>query len=335
MGTRVRLRFADLTIEFVDREKALRRVEEWVKGVLAQPVVVFGPEGCGKSAWLRQAAEVLKEHGFEVIYVDVTHREYVTHTDVREVIEKISEIVASATGFTPIKLADIVVVLAKELLRRWRKKKIALLIDEVFQAIGLDKAEVYVKMLLNLIEYPPAEYEKIIAVIATSEELSRWRIGRHRWALLKPMWNMPRRGFEELYEKIPEPKPNFDDIWKLTGGNPYALLKLYQSTWASNRAVSEFVADKNLAPSFVRKWRKWLELAVEDPDSLWSPDVPEELVNELISRNLIVYFLHDRDPYFWIDEPPPERDLEVGVGRHVAWQTPLHREAVKLVLKEL
>jgi hypothetical protein len=34
-------------------------------------------------------------------------------------------------------------------------------------------------------------------------------------------------------------------------------------------------------------------------------------------------------PWFWIDEPPPEKDLELGIGKDVAWQSPLHREAVK------
>jgi hypothetical protein len=64
------------------------------------------------------------------------------------------------------------ILLANKLLKRWRKK-IALLIDEVFQAIGLDRAEAYVKMLLNLIEYPPESYENIVIIVATSESLSR------------------------------------------------------------------------------------------------------------------------------------------------------------------
>jgi hypothetical protein len=82
------------------------------------------------------------------------------------------------------------------------EKRVAVLVDGVFQAIGLDKAEIYVKMLLNLIEYPPADYEKIIAIVATSEGLSRWRIGRHRWADVRPMWNMSRRGFESFTRKF-------------------------------------------------------------------------------------------------------------------------------------
>ena len=45
----------------------------------------------------------------------------------------------------------------------------AVLADEVFQAVGLDKADIYVKSLLNLIEYPPRSYEKIVAIAVTSE----------------------------------------------------------------------------------------------------------------------------------------------------------------------
>ena len=332
---RVKLKFTpDLEVEFTDRNRALKQVYELAEKGTASPVVVYGPEGCGKSAWLKQTTEILKEGGFDVIYTDVAHRDYVAHTDVREVIERVSEVIADTTGYIPIKLADLVVLLANQLLKKWRKKKIALLVDEVFQAIGLDKAEIYTKMLLNIIEYPPESYENIVIIVATSEGLSRWRIGRHRWAWLMPMWNMSKRGFEELYEKIPNPKPPYEEIWRLTGGNPYVLRSLYINKWSTNILTNIIVEEKRLTPEFISKWRKWLELTVEDPDNLWSPEVPEELINELIARNLIVYFLRDRDPELWIDEPPPERDLEVGVGRYVAWQSSIHREAVKKALEK-
>jgi len=71
---------------------------------------------------------------------------------------------------------------------------------------------------------------------------------------------------------------------------------------------------------------------VEDPEALLSPDAPEELVRRLVEKNLILYNMYDRDPYFWIDAPPPEKDPELGIGKNVAWQTPIHREAVKKVL---
>jgi dephospho-CoA kinase len=332
---RVKLKFTpDLEVEFTDRNRALKQVYELAEKGTSSPVVVYGPEGCGKSAWLKQTTEILREGGFDVIYADVARRDYVAHTDVREVIERVSEVIADTTGYIPIKLADLVVLLANQLLKKWRKKKIALLVDEVFQAIGLDKAEIYTKMLLNIIEYPPESYENIVIIVATSEGLSRWRIGRHRWAWLMPMWNMSKEGFEELYEKIPNPKPPYEEIWRLTSGNPYVLRSLYINKWSTNILTNIIVEEKRLTPEFISKWRKWLELTVEDPDNLWSPEVPEEIINELIARNLIVYFLRDRDPELWIDEPPPERDLEVGVGRYVAWQTPIHREAVKKALEK-
>jgi hypothetical protein len=113
------------------------------------------------------------------------------------------------------------------------------------------------------------------------------------------------------------------------------LGRLYSSGWAVGRVVEDVVREKRLTAGFVVRWRKWLEEAVEDPEALWAGDVPEELVEELEARNLIVYNMYDRDPYFWIDQPPPERDPELGIGKNVAWQTPIHREAVRRALEKV
>jgi hypothetical protein len=329
---RIKLSFVPgLEIEFTDRDKAIKQVIEFGQRGTRTPVVVYGPEGCGKTAWLKQAAEVLNALKFDAIYINVLQREYVVNIDVKEITKELLEIITNAMNYPAIKLAELVIQLAKDLIKRLRKK-VAILVDEVFQAIGLERAEAYVKSLLNLIEYPPEPYENIVIIVATSEGFSRWRIGRHRWAEIMPMWNMSRKGFEELYERIPGQKPSFDEVWRLTGGNPYMLAQLYAINWRTTKIIDTLMDEKKLTPGFISKWRKWLELAVEDPDNLWGADVPEELVNELIERNLIVYFLRDRDPEIWVDEPPPEKDPEIGIGRYVAWQTPLHREAVRKVL---
>jgi len=117
------------------------------------------------------------------------------------------------------------------------------------------------------------------------------------------MWNMGRKGFEELYERIPGPKPDFDAVWRLTGGNPYIFSQLYAIGWRVDKAIDTLIDEKSISPSLINKWREWLEKAVEDPDTLWSPDTPQDLINELIARNLIVYSLRDRNPELWIDEP--------------------------------
>ena len=47
-------------------------------------------------------------------------------------------------------------------------------------------------------------------------------------------------------------------------------------------------------------------------------NVPEELINELIERNLIIYDLYPRDPVILIDESPLEKDPELGIGKYIA-----------------
>ena len=328
---RVAVKFANLDVEFVDREVGLGQVATWAERGALFPVVIFGPEGCGKSAFLRQAAEVLRGFGYDVVYVDVSHVDFTAHTDVAEVARRLAEAASEVSGVAEVKLAYLAIEVIKELIRRG-KKRVAVLVDEAFQAVGIEKAGLYVKKLLNLVEYPPRDYERIIAVAATSEGLSRAEIGRHRWADIMPMWNMPREGFQQLYEKLPGPKPSFEEAWRLAGGNPGMLSRLYLTSWNSGAVVTRLIREKGLMPDFVARWRGWLEKAVEDPEALWSPDAPEELIRQLVERNLILYNIYERQQIFWIDAPPPERDPELGIGRNVAWQTPIHREAVKRVL---
>jgi len=328
---RVELSFAGLKVEFCDRERALKQVEEWSERGTWHPVVVFGPEGCGKTAWLKQAAELLRELGYESIYVNPMHKDFIVHADVKELVSKFVEAASEAAGMAEAKLASLAVTAVRWFMGR-RRRKAAVLVDDAFQAIGLDKAAMYVKSLLGLTEYPPEGYERIVAVAATSEGTSRWEIGRHRWAEITPMWNMPRGGFEELYEKLPSPKPSFEEAWRLTGGNPEMLAKLYQANWDVDAIVAKLIEVKKLR-DLAKKWMDYLKEVVEDPDILFEKDLPEEFKEDLIAKNLIVYDMYPRGLKFWIDEPPPERDLEVGVGKDVAWQTPLHREAVRRAMQ--
>jgi len=331
---RVKLSFAKgVEVEFRDRERAIHQVEEFAESGTRHPVVVFGPEGCGKTAWLKQAAETLRELGFEAIYVDPMRKDFATHTDVKELVDKFAEAAADVVGVAQLKLATLAIDAVKWLVSRWKKGRVAVLVDDAFQAIGLDKAAMYVKALLGLVEYPPEGYESIVAIAATSEGLSRREIGRHRWATLRPMWNMSEKGLEELYERIPGPKPKLEDAWRLTGGNPEMLARLYEAKWKVDAVVADLVRAKDLTEGFIRRWRPHLKRVVEDPQSLWEEDFPDGLREELIAKNLIVYNMYDRDPWFWIDEPPPEKDLELGIGKDVAWQTPLHREAVKRAME--
>jgi len=332
---RVKLPFASgLTIEFTDRERALDQVREFAEKGTPYPVVVYGPEGCGKTAWLLQAVEVFRELGFSVVYFNPLRRSFLIEVGVRSVEERVREILKQFLSEHELaKLVWIVIDIARDAIR-FGRRRLAVIVDDAFQFTGAYSATLFVKGLLELIEHPVEEYERIVAIAATSEGLSRREIGRHRWANTMSMWNMSRSGFEELYERIPGEKPPFEDVWRLAGGNPDALRRLYQAKWDAEVVIDRLLREREITPSFINAWRSWLEKAVEDPDALWNPGAPRELVNELIAKNLVVYNMYERRGVFWVDEPPPEKDPELGVGRYVAWQTPLHREAVRRSLKE-
>jgi hypothetical protein len=332
---RVKLGFAPgLEIEFVDRDKAIRQVYEFAEESTRLPVVIFGPEGCGKTSWLLQAVEILKEMGYSVIYFNPLRRRFEAEVGIDSVRQVILDRLRQAsTEHEFARLVWLALDIAVAALKHGRRR-LAIVVDDAFQYLSPREAAAIVKGLLELIEHPVERYERIVAIVATSEGLSRFEIGRHLWAWIMPMWNMSREGFEKLYERIPDPKPSFEEVWRLTGGNPRVLSMLYMAGWNVDAVVEELARSKAVTIDFVRRWRQYLEDVVEDPDALMERDVPEELKQSLIERNLIVYDLFSRKPDLWIDEPPPEKDPEIGVGKYVAWQSPLHREAVRKALEQ-
>jgi energy-coupling factor transporter ATP-binding protein EcfA2 len=331
---RIRLRFDDLQIEFTDRDRALSQVSEWADRGTGNPVVIFGPEGCGKTAFLLQAAAMLKEMDYDVFYLhplDKIFEAEIEEVDVKRAFIDLAQraIAEDALGRVAWAVFDFV----REVLKR-RKRKMAVIADDVFQAIGLNRAAIYVKGLLNMIEHPFYNYEKMVVLVATSEGLTRYEIGRHRWAYILPMWNMNKEGFEQLYQKIPGPKPPLEKAWKLTGGNPYILRELYRKQWNVNSVAIGIIEAKDLrdfVTTLKEEERTWLKEAIEDPDMLYTRErMP--ILHKLVEMNLAVSSMYSRIPYLWIDTPPPEKDLELGIGKYAAWQTPLHREAIRRVL---
>ncbi|ADN49881.1 ATP-binding protein [Vulcanisaeta distributa] len=334
---RIRLSLAlSLAVEFVDRDLAMRRVEEWAEKGAGFPKVIYGPEGCGKTAWLLQSVELLRDYGFDVIYINPIEQRFMAEVGVEDVRKRLVEILREATSDAWVRAVWVIIDLARELIRM-RRGRLAVIVDDAFQVIGLDKAAVYVKGLLGLIEHPPGDYEKIVTIVATSEGVSLREIGRHEWSDIMPMWNMPKEGFRQLYNQIPGDKPPFDEVWRITGGNPRMLERFYENNWSVDKVVNE-VINRNKLRRFARSLssvkRAWLMEAVNDPDTLFARErIP--FMDRLVELNLIIDDVPERREYLWIDQPPPEKDEELGIGKYVAWQSPIHREAVKRVLESL
>ena len=130
---RVKLSFTPgVEVEFMDREVAIKLVEEWAERSTRFPKVVFGPEGCGKTAWLKQAAEILRREGYEVVYVDPLRRDFTTYTDLRELARKLAEAASEATGQAGVKLTYLAINLAKHMLRMGRRR-----VRELLEYFGL------------------------------------------------------------------------------------------------------------------------------------------------------------------------------------------------------
>ncbi len=166
-----------LVVEFVDRERALGQVEEFAEEGTRWPVVVFGPEGCGKTAFLRQATAMLRDLGYDVFYLHPLDRVFSAEVDDPDVKRLFLDLVRRTLEDERWgRLAMAVFVLTREVLRR-RRRKVAVIADDVFQAIGLDKAAVYVKGLLNMIEHPQYKYENLVVLVATSEGARGGRSG--------------------------------------------------------------------------------------------------------------------------------------------------------------
>ncbi|ADM28494.1 ATPase [Ignisphaera aggregans DSM 17230] len=332
---KIKIVFAGREIEFVDRDIALKQIEEFAERGTYPVYVIYGPEGCGKTTFFKQAKAILEDYGYSVVHINPLAESIGERFSISEELKEL----ARELGAYILKDASSLIEKAVELLytavRRGIRRRIAILADDVFQAIGLDKAEQIVKSFLNMIEWPSIRYEKIVVLVASSEGITMERVGRHDWSFMYTLWNMSRDGFKQLYEVLPDPKLPFDDVWRITGGNPRILEILVKNGWNVDIVINNIVVGKRLVDVIdnMNDYEKdILRKAIEDPDALRGKEAVS-IKKILIEKNLIIYIPVYRESYLWIDVPPPEKDLELGIGRHYAWQTPLHREAVRRALE--
>jgi len=60
---RIKVSFAGLEVEFVDRERALAQIRDLGERGTFPVYVVYGPEGCGKTAFLKLLPPSFPERG--------------------------------------------------------------------------------------------------------------------------------------------------------------------------------------------------------------------------------------------------------------------------------
>ncbi len=173
-----------------------------------------------------------------------------------------------------------------------------------------------------MVEHPPIEVDKTFVIIASSEGVSLEAVGRHLWTNIKTLWNLDKEGFKELISQI---GGDVERLWKRSGGNPRAVELLGDEGWSVEKVIKKMYRAKSIDLKLLARHKAIVERAVEDPDALL--EAPQELTRYFISKNLVARII---DPIRRI-----ERDKELGIGEEYAWQTPLHRGAVELALRQL
>ena len=99
------------------------------------------------------------------------------------------------------------------------------------------------------------------------------------------------------------------------------LARLAEAEWSPRRLTMRLASLRKLlyfANSLSADEKRWLQDAAEDPDTLFTRErIP--LLNKLVKRNLVVDDIPPRSTALWIGTPPPEKDADLRIGKHVAW----------------
>ncbi|RLE56064.1 MAG: hypothetical protein DRJ40_06560 [Thermoprotei archaeon] len=326
-------------LKFVDREGEIKALRKLIETGSPLAEFTYGPEGCGKSTLLRYIAATLRDN-YIIMYVDALEQQPGRVLEgVKLPEEEITEIAASIGGPIGAAVAGAITKLLEKLCTevKFRDKYLAILVDDPIRAIGINGCEAYVKWLYELIYKISREFEpKTVLILATSSEgISRRIPLRHSYVHITLIWNLPYEGLVELVNQLPEPRPEPEKVWKLTGGNPRAVIDLaLRHRWNVDHWIKElkYKLTEIIMEIKYRGLGKQLREVIENPDTLWY-NVSEELrtlLKILEEQNLIIYKHHTT-----LTQREVPEDQEIGVGKYYAWQIPAYRQALEQLLREL
>ncbi|ABL78741.1 ATP-binding protein [Thermofilum pendens] len=333
-------------VRFVNRVKEIDSLRSWCSSQRATPIYLYGPEGCGKTRLLKEFVSRFEEFFGEdaiAIYIDALEREslskaFLSSKSVRIATETLLSLVERFSGLAVGRaLAESIVTLVEKALtkRKLEESYILIAVDDVAKAVGLDQIELYVKWLYEAMWKLYEEYKPraINMAVTTSEGESLNLVLRHRHSYIALLWNLDKRGFEELFEELNPPSSiDFETVWRLLGGNPGKLVELKVTYgWSIDDMIKDATARLVSVAKEVRGRGlvEQVKLIIEDPDNIWHRASVEmgEAERILLRRNLIIY---KGMPTIAREDVKP--DKEIGIGEYYAWQIPSYREILKKIL---
>jgi len=306
----------------VDRLEELQQLVETVSRGMRFPLIVYGPEGCGKSALVRELVRVMDSRGWLSIYVDAVEefsaeRAMDPSTPVaKEIGERIAERCASGVGLM---LARRVLQIAAQALELGEWRGVLIVVDDPFRVMDLRESERYVKSLYEWVSYMVERFgiDRVSIVLTSAVGTALQRLGLHSFASVSMLWNMRREGFEQFLESLSPPKTlSADTLWSLVGGNPRAAIEIASMDW-NPYAWLRRVYETRVKRAAHLVGREALETLAQDPDAMWVAAARLEELGLMIS-------LSRSSSIGWV----PEKDPEMGIGEEWAWQLPAYRIAV-------
>ncbi len=331
-----KIAFPNKNICFSNRDYEVEAITSILDKYNAFPLIIYGPEGCGKTTLFKYLVYRVSKLGYLSIYIDaLAHgvERIVYPSNIASLFKKVlGEVLDSSLTGSSIsyKVIDLVKTLLDTI--KARKKGLFLVVDDVYKAIGLDNVDRYTKMVYEWISWslPRLGVRKALVVILTSEGVSKRILSKHTYLVIDMLWNIGYNGFIELVKQL-DPPIDYNALWKLVGGNPRMLYLLAQLEWSIDKLYAQVYSRVREQLPTIKEELSSIGYGISDlGEVIDNPDSNSEIARILEKYNYMIrlwsggYILKS-----------VKSDQELGIGFEWAWQTPLYRDVFKKLLESI
>ncbi len=327
-------------MKFIDRKREITSLCDWCSRFRGSVLYVYGPEGCGKSMLLKEFVKSYNKYFGDssfAIYINAIEfgsiEEAVYCSNPKDITRSIiAKNIASMLGY-----GSVDNVFDRFSRRILESRNVLFVFDNLVDAIGLSKVELYIKWLYELLWKLADECKDLIInfIILTSECESLRYIYRHKYAHARMIWNFDKKDFRELFHVLEPPNNiDFENIWNLLGGNPGKLIELaYIFQWDVKEMLDYY--KKNIMLTIrkilLKGLRDELCKVIEDIDNLGKEPTKKmgKLEKLLMKHNLVIRLGPS------LDLRPLYKVPELGIGTYYAWQIPMYKTIIEELLREL
>ncbi|RLF15605.1 MAG: hypothetical protein DRJ66_04135 [Thermoprotei archaeon] len=349
----------DITVRFVDRDYEVENVLEKKVFTPGWITVLYGPKGCGKSTLFNALKYAIKDFDINLDIIVVSSEREAWRAEKIYVPKKLKGVLEDIRSllkfsYNPIKgdiigfvdITKLIGLLVGHIAHSFKEARdVLVVLDEVKVDSDTRLAEFrgWIESMANDLLVDNTEYRRrggSIAVIAlTSDALVakiRYVIGsKVEWNL---MWNLPRSALENLADQL-KLREDKELLWKLTGGNPRALISIKREglrEWIMNEVVEtiRLTFDIEARNDPENLWKVFLAIS-ENPDELPELSSVKGLYEDdrwrdkAFKTNIFIYI-----GGLSTDNTISRLPKEPWIGKYYAFQIPAYMYAVRVMARK-